>query len=50
MFDNKHFLQIKGNAMETKVAPTYVTLVLGFLEANYLKTYISFLETSMYNL
>jgi hypothetical protein len=32
MFDNKHFLQIKGTAMGTKVAPTYATLVLGFLE------------------
>jgi hypothetical protein len=32
MFDNKHVLQIKGTAMGTKVAPTYATLVLGFLE------------------
>jgi hypothetical protein len=31
MFDDKHFLQIKGTAMGTKVAPTYATLVLGFI-------------------
>jgi hypothetical protein len=28
----KHFLQVKGTAMETKVAPTYATLTLGYLE------------------
>ena len=31
-FDNEYFLQIKGTAMGTKVAPTYATLVIGFLE------------------
>ena len=31
-FDNRYFLQSKGTAMGTKVAPTYATLVLGFLE------------------
>ncbi|XP_062587971.1 uncharacterized protein LOC134249655 [Saccostrea cucullata] len=32
VFDGRNFLQIKGTAMGTKVAPTYATLVLGFLE------------------
>ncbi|XP_061194818.1 uncharacterized protein LOC133202982 [Saccostrea echinata] len=32
VFDSRNFLQIKGTAMGTKVAPTYATLVLGFLE------------------
>ena len=32
VFDTQNFLQIKGTAMGTKVAPTYATLVLGFLE------------------
>ena len=31
-FDDRYFLQIKGTAMGTKVAPTYAGLVLGFLE------------------
>ena len=31
-FDNENFLQIKGTAMGTKVAQTYATLVMGFLE------------------
>lgn len=31
-FDDKYYLQIKGTAMGTKVAPKYATLVLGFLE------------------
>ena len=31
-FNNKHYRQIKGTAMGTKVAPTYATLVLGYLE------------------
>ncbi|XP_062576664.1 uncharacterized protein LOC134238563 [Saccostrea cucullata] len=31
-FDDKYYLQTKGTAMGTKVAPTYATLVLGFLE------------------
>ncbi|KAK3091940.1 hypothetical protein FSP39_023867 [Pinctada imbricata] len=31
-FDNKYFLQIKGTAMGTKVAPTYATLFMGYLE------------------
>lgn len=31
-FDNQFFLQTKGTAMGTKVAPTYATLVMGFLE------------------
>ena len=31
-FNNKHYLQNKGTAMGTKMAPTYATLTLGFLE------------------
>jgi hypothetical protein len=31
-FNDKFYQQIKGTAMGTKVAPTYATLVLGFLE------------------
>ena len=31
-FDDSYYLQIKGTAMGTKVAPTYATLVMGFLE------------------
>jgi hypothetical protein len=31
-FDEKHFEQIKGTAMGTKMAPTYATLTLGYLE------------------
>lgn len=31
-FDDKYFLQTKGTAMGTKVAPTYANLVLGYLE------------------
>jgi len=32
LFDNSSFLQVKGVAMGTKVAPTYATLVMGYLE------------------
>ncbi len=31
-FDNKYYLQINGTAMGTKMAPTYATLIMGFLE------------------
>ena len=31
-FDGAHYKQIKGTAMGTKMAPTYATLVLGYLE------------------
>lgn len=31
-FDEEFFLQTKGTAMGTKVAPTYATLVMGYLE------------------
>ena len=31
-FDNKYFIQTKGTAMGTKMAPTYANLVLAFLE------------------
>ena len=32
VFNNQYFNQSKGTAMGTKVAPTYASLVLGFLE------------------
>ena len=38
-FDNKLYKQIQGTAMETKMAPTYATLVLGYLEK---KLYLKF--------
>ena len=31
-FDNKFYRQIQATAMGTKMAPTYATLVLGYLE------------------
>jgi hypothetical protein len=31
-FDDQHFQQVKGTAMGTKMAPTYATLTLGYLE------------------
>ena len=31
-FDEKNFLQTKGTAMGTKMAPTYANLVLAYLE------------------
>ena len=31
-FNNSHFRQIKGTAMGSKFAPTYATLVIGYLE------------------
>ena len=31
-FNNNFYLQVKGTAMGTKVAPTYATLVMGYLE------------------
>ena len=31
-FDDKQFIQPQGTAMGTKMAPTYATLVIGFLE------------------
>ena len=31
-FDNKFYRQIQGTAMGTKMATTYATLVLGYLE------------------
>ena len=37
-FNNNYFKQIKGTAMGTKVAPTYATLVLAFLEERMYKT------------
>ena len=36
-FNNVFYNQSKGTAMGTKVAPTYATLVLGFLEILYEK-------------
>ena len=37
-FDSQYYLQIKGTAMGTKVAPTYATLVMGFLEEKMYQT------------
>ena len=31
-FDGKNYKQVQGTAMGTKMAPTYATLVMGFLE------------------
>lgn len=36
-----HYLQVKGTAMGTKVAPTYVTLTLGYLEEKLLEQILS---------
>ena len=32
IFDNQNYIQIRGTAMGTKVAPTYATMVMGYLE------------------
>ena len=32
MFNDRYFHQVKGMAMGTKMAPTYATLTLGYLE------------------
>ena len=37
-FNSKDYIQIRGTAMGTKVAPTYVTLVMGYLENNLYQT------------
>ena len=37
-FNNNYLKQIKGTALGTKVAPTYATLVLAFLEEEMYKT------------
>ena len=38
-FDNKHYRQLQGTAMGTMMAPTYATLVIGYLEANLYRKY-----------
>lgn len=38
-FDNKFYKQIQGTAMGTKMAPTYATLVMGYLETLLYKEY-----------
>ena len=38
-FDNKHYRQLQGTAMGTKIAPTYATLVIGYLEVNLFRKY-----------
>ena len=37
-FNGKNYLQIKGTAMGTKFAPTYATLVMGYLEQKLYRT------------
>ena len=39
-FEGKHYVQIKGTAMGTKFAPTYATLVMGYLEQKLYKKYL----------
>ena len=38
-FDNKHYRQLQGTAMGTKMAPTYATLVMGYFEDNLFRKY-----------
>ena len=38
-FDNKHFLQIGGTAMGTKLAPSFANLFMGHFESKYVATY-----------
>ena len=38
-FDDKQFIQPQGTAMGTKMAPTYATLVMGFLEKKLYKLF-----------
>jgi hypothetical protein len=33
---NKHYLQIQGTAMGTKMAPSYANLVMGLLEKEFI--------------
>ena len=37
-FNGKDYIQIRGTAMGTKVAPTYVNLAMGYLENNLYET------------
>lgn len=37
-FQDKHYLQIKGTAMGTRMAPSYANLYMGRLERNFLKS------------
>ena len=47
MFYNQYFLQIKGTAMGTKFAPTYATLVMGFLEENMYQTLSEIIDQNL---
>ena len=38
-FDNKHYLQIGGTAMGTKVAPSFANIFMGWFEDNFVYTY-----------
>jgi hypothetical protein len=48
MFDNTYYLQLKGTAMGTKMAPTYANLVLGYLEIKLYQTLNNMHEREIY--
>jgi len=37
-FDDKHYLQIRGRAMGTRMAPSYANVFMGKLEHDFLQT------------
>ena len=45
-FNNKHYQQIQGTAMGTKMAPTYATLLMGRLDTKdeFIQTFKRFLD------
>ena len=38
-FDNKHYLQVGGTAMGTKLAPSFANIFMGWFEDNFVYTY-----------
>ena len=46
-FNEKIFRQTKGTAMGTKFAPVYATLVIGYLEENYINRYMKNMAVNM---